>query len=123
MFFRPSGPDTRAIPFPIPFGDLKLQVKALAKKSCIAANLLGVDDDSEYRFEQKSLAKFSDTCSVRDDGLCMCIGSPRLVGGRKAGNSNMQEFFCTTLYIVHSNSTCVMLVAYSCKNCIRPFTL
>ena len=45
-----------------------------------------------------NLAKFSDTCSVRADGLC--IGSPRLVGGRKVGNSNMQEFFCTTLYIV-----------------------
>ena len=25
------------------------------------------------------------------DGLC--IGSPGLVGGRKAGNSNMQDFF------------------------------
>ena len=44
---------------------------------------------------KKNLAKFSDTCSVRADGLC--IGSPRLVGGRKAGNSNMQEFFCTKL--------------------------
>ena len=44
-----------------------------------------------YRVEQKNIAKFSDTCSVRADGLC--IGSPRLVGGRKAGNSNMQEFF------------------------------
>ena len=31
---------------------------------------------------KKNLAKFSDTCSVRADGLC--IGSPRLVGGRKA---------------------------------------
>ena len=30
----------------------------------------------------KNLAKFSDTCSVRADGLC--IVSPRLVGGRKA---------------------------------------
>ena len=40
-----------------------------------------------YRVEQKNLAKFSDTCSVRAHGLC--IGSPRLVGGRKAGNSNM----------------------------------
>ena len=45
---------------------------------------------------KKNLAKFSDTCSVRADGLC--IGSPRLVGGRKAGNSNLQEFFFTTLY-------------------------
>ena len=42
---------------------------------------------------KKILAKFSDTSSVRADGLC--IGSPRLVGGRKTGNSNMQEFFCT----------------------------
>ena len=47
-----------------------------------------------YRAEQKNLAKFSDTCSVRAGGLC--IGSPRLVGGRKAGNSNMQEFFLAT---------------------------
>ena len=47
---------------------------------------------------KKVPAKFSDTCSVRADGLC--IGSPRLVGGRKAGNSNVQEFFCTTLYSV-----------------------
>ena len=45
---------------------------------------------------KKNLAKFSDTCFVRADGLC--IGSLRLVGGRKAGNSSMQEFFCTTLY-------------------------
>ena len=50
-----------------------------------------------YRAEQKNLAKFSDTFSVRADGLR--IGSPRLVGGRKAGNSNMQEFLCTTLYV------------------------
>ena len=53
---------------------------------------------SFYRVEQKKLAKFSDTCSVRADGLC--IGSPRLVGGRKAGNSNMQDLFCTTLYFI-----------------------
>ena len=33
---------------------------------------------------KKNLAKFSDTCSVRADGLR--IGSPRLVSGRKAGN-------------------------------------
>ena len=40
-----------------------------------------------YMVEQKNLAKYSDTCSVTADRLC--IGSPRLVGGRKAGNSNM----------------------------------
>ena len=28
----------------------------------------------------------------------LCIGSTGLVCGRKAGNSNMLEFFCTTLY-------------------------
>ena len=60
-------------------------------------NILRIDIFTiKYRVEQKkNLAKFSDTCSVRADGLC--IGSPRLVGGKKAGNLNMQEFFCTTL--------------------------
>merc|ERR1712117_876655 len=48
-----------------------------------------------YRVEQKVPAKFSDTCSVRADGLC--IGCPKLVGSSKAGNSNMQELFCSTL--------------------------
>ena len=46
---------------------------------------------------KKNLVKFSDPCSVRAEGVC--IGSPRLVDGRKAGNSNMQEFLCTTLYV------------------------
>ena len=45
---------------------------------------------------KKNLAKLSDNCSVRAEW--MCIGSPRLVGERKAGYSNMQQFFCTTLY-------------------------
>ena len=45
---------------------------------------------------KKVPAKFSDTGSVRADGLCNA--SPSLVGGRKMGNSNMQEFFSTTLY-------------------------
>ena len=44
-----------------------------------------------YRVKQKNLAKFSDTCSVMAVGLR--IGSPRLVGRRKAGNSNRQELF------------------------------
>ena len=39
---------------------------------------------------EKNLAEFHDTRSARADGFCM--GSPRLVGGRKAGYSNMQEF-------------------------------
>ena len=48
----------------------------------------------QYRAEQKKgLAKFSDTYSVRADGLC-----PILVGIREAGNSNMQEF-CFTLHL------------------------
>ena len=45
----------------------------------------------------KNLGKFSDTCSVRADGLCIGrFGSSKLVGRRKQGNSNMQEFFYTT---------------------------
>ena len=55
------------------------------------------EQDEVYRDKQKSLAKFSDTCSIRADGLR--ISGPRLAGGRKAGNSNRQEFFCTTLYM------------------------
>ena len=55
----------------------------------------GVAPKQIYSVEQKNQAKFSDTCSVRADGLC--IGCPRLVGRRKAANSNMLEFFCTTL--------------------------
>ena len=44
---------------------------------------------------KKNPAKFSDTCSFRAHGLCN--GSPKLVGSREARNSNMQDFFCTTL--------------------------
>ena len=44
-----------------------------------------------YRVEQKTLAKFSDACSVRADRLC--IGSPRLVGGRKAGKFKHARIF------------------------------
>ena len=46
---------------------------------------------------EKNLAKFSDTCSVWADGLCigcLCYWAER---GRE--NSNLNEFFCTTLYI------------------------
>ena len=52
-----------------------------------------------YKDEQKNLAKFSDTCSIRAGRLC--IGSPRLVGRGKAGNSSVQECFCTTLYNIY----------------------
>ena len=37
-----------------------------------------------YRVEENKSSKFSDTSSVRADGLC--IDRSRLVGGRKAGN-------------------------------------
>ena len=53
---------------------------------------------------------FSDTCSVRADRLC--IGSPRLVGRRKAGISNMQEFFlhprCTLCLSSHLEELCLL---------------
>ena len=44
-----------------------------------------------YRVEQKNLAKFSDTCSVRADGLC--VGSPRLVNGREGGKFKHARIF------------------------------
>ena len=48
---------------------------------------------------KKHLPKFSDTCSVRADGLCTgCLGQ---WAERGRENSNMQEFFCTTLYIAY----------------------
>ena len=43
---------------------------------------------------KKVSAKFCDEYSVRAERLC--IGYLRLVGSRKARDSNMQEFFCTT---------------------------
>ena len=44
---------------------------------------------------KKIPAKFSDTCSVRADGLCIgCLGQ---WAERWQDNSNMQEFFRTTL--------------------------
>ena len=47
---------------------------------------------------KNNLAKFSDTCSIRANGLCFC--SPRLVGGRKAENSNMQSFLHHAVVLV-----------------------
>ena len=44
---------------------------------------------------EKVPAKFGEGISVRADGLR--IGCPGSVGSRKVGNSNMREFFCTTL--------------------------
>ena len=33
---------------PVPFGDLTLQLKKVAKLSCVVAQVTGVDDDSKY---------------------------------------------------------------------------
>ena len=52
----------------------------------------------------KTLAKFGEGSSVMADGLC--IGYPRLVGRRKAENSNMQQLFGTTLYRAERASLC-----------------
>ena len=44
---------------------------------------------------KKNPAKFGDSCSVRADGLCIgCLGQ---WAERGREDSNMQEFFCTTL--------------------------
>ena len=53
---------------------------------------------------KKVPAKFGDTCSVRADGLC--IGCLNQWAGRGRENSNMQEFFCTTLYTWRNDSIC-----------------
>ena len=45
---------------------------------------------------KKNPAKFGDTCSVRADGLC--IGCLVQWAERGRENTNMQEFFHTTLY-------------------------
>ena len=44
---------------------------------------------------KKIPAKFGDTCSVRADGPCICCLGQWAEIGRE--NSNMQEYFCTTL--------------------------
>ena len=54
-----------------------------------------------YRVKQKNLAKLSYKFWARADWLC--IGSPRLVAGREARNSNVQELFCTTLWLQQCN--------------------
>ena len=47
---------------------------------------------------KKNPAKFGDTSSVRADGLCIgCLGQ---WAERGREDSNMQEFFCTTLYLL-----------------------
>merc|ERR1712066_502472 len=49
----------RAVPFPVPFGDLLLQTKKVAKKSCLAAHLLGIDDDIHPCGEDDDVAGFT----------------------------------------------------------------
>ena len=45
---------------------------------------------------EKVPAKFGEESSVKADGLCIGCPSQLAEVGRK--NSNMQDFFCTTLY-------------------------
>ena len=51
-------------------------------------------------WSEKSPARFCEGSSVMAVVLRMRIGCPKLVVRRKTGNSNMQEFFCTTLYVL-----------------------
>ena len=52
---------------------------------------------------------FSDTCFIM--AVKLCVASPRLVGGRKVGNSNMKEFF----WGVNSINVCTaMMVDLTC---------
>ena len=60
----------------------------------------------------KNLAKFSDRCSVKADGLC--IGSPRLVGGRKVENSNKQDFFAPAVLIIPKSKP-ILLLHLQCR--------
>ena len=47
-------------------------------------------------YDKIFLSKFGEESSVR--AYWLSIDCPGLMGGRKAGKSNMQEFFCFTLY-------------------------
>ena len=52
----------------------------------------------QYSVEQKKVpTKVGEEISIMAGGLCFAC--PRLVGRRKAGSSNLDEFLCTTLYI------------------------
>ena len=53
---------------------------------------------------KKNPAKFGDTRSVRADGLC--IGCLDQWAERGRENSNMQEYFCTTLYYKAELNAC-----------------
>ena len=65
--------------------------------------------ESNAKNAKKNLAMFSDNCSVRADGLC--IGSPRLVGGWKVGNSDMQELFLHHTVVALSKQVLTMVSA------------
>ena len=68
-------------------------VPAIARLFCLA-----LPGSLTTGSSKKNPAKFSDTCSVRADGLCIdCLGQ---WAERVRENSNMQEFFCTTLYVL-----------------------
>ena len=56
------------------------------------------------RVEQKG-AKFGEGSSIM--AIWLCVGNPRLVDRRNAGNSNMQELFCpilqsSNLFLTHT---------------------
>ena len=64
--------------------------------SFIKQVITAITDYLHTGLSKKILAKFSDSCSVRADGLC--IGSPRLVGGGWGGRREFQtykNFFAT----------------------------
>ena len=54
---------------------------------------------------EKVPAKFGEESSVKADGLCIGCLSQWAEVGRE--NSNMQEFFCTTLYIRKEAYECI----------------
>ena len=66
--------------------------------------MIDVINDYVYRVEQKNFAKFNDTCSVRAYELC--IGSPRLEGGRKAGKVKHARIFLHHAVDVSSEPWC-----------------
>ena len=84
----------------------------MAENNCFCGSDGLSGSGSNTAWSKKNQAKFSDTCSVRADGLC--IGCPSLVGRRKAANSNMLEFFCTTLYMTPSCCCLVDIIANVC---------
>ena len=61
------------------------------------ADILSLRTQRSTGLSKKIPAKFGDTCSVRADWLCIgCLGQ---WAERGREDSNMHEFFCTTLYV------------------------